>query len=298
MAFTAVFKSFQRFPLDTAIAVLLLLLYGPILVYWVDGWINKSISIQHEYFSHGLIGLPFAAYIIWAQRHQWSRLSDQTHPLGVLLIVLAFCFYLSNLENLINLSFPLLLTGLFLSLKGMEGLHLQSIPLAFIALATPTQLPYLIEPYALPLQHFIAAVAGFLLTQIGLNVSTQQIYLYLNGQTVEVAPHCAGLKILFTSFYVGLMLIYWSQLWRSPLRTALFTLGIFGISVIGNILRNTLLTYFHGFSRNQLFIWLHEGWGGDVYSALLLLSLLGLLSLIQSKVPKSLLVSQSHSVDL
>jgi len=46
-----------------AIAALLAILYGPLLVHWVDGWLNKSISIQHEYFSHGLLGLPVAAYL-------------------------------------------------------------------------------------------------------------------------------------------------------------------------------------------------------------------------------------------
>ena len=37
------------------------LLYLPLLLHWADGWINKTISIEHEYFSHGLIGLPFAS---------------------------------------------------------------------------------------------------------------------------------------------------------------------------------------------------------------------------------------------
>jgi Transmembrane exosortase (Exosortase_EpsH) len=40
--------------------------------------------------------------------------------------------------------------------------------------------------------------------------------------------------------------------------------------VIANIIRNTILTYFHGTENDAAFKWLHDSWGGDVYSALLL----------------------------
>ncbi|PSN17872.1 cyanoexosortase B [filamentous cyanobacterium CCP5] len=291
MTFASVAKQFRRAPLDGAIALLMGLLYGPLVVHWVDGWLNKSISIQHEYFSHGLIGLPFAAYIVWSHRQRWVNLTDRLHPIGLVLVGLAAGLYLSGLQDWMSLSLPIMLAGLCLCFKGLAGLRLQAFPLVLTALATPTQLPYLIEPYVLPLQHFIAVVAGFLLAQTGTSVEVQQIYLFVNGQTVEVAPHCAGLKMLFTSLYVGLMLIYWSGLWRSRLRTGLFIAGIVTISVFGNILRNTLLSYFHGMGHNGAFDWLHEGWGGDVYSALLLLSLIGLLNLIEAVVPPSLAVN-------
>ncbi|MBD2260648.1 cyanoexosortase B [Pseudanabaena sp. FACHB-2040] len=281
-------RTLKQAPLESAIAALLLLLYGPLLWHWVDGWLNKSISIQHEYFSHGLIGIPFALYLAWGQRQTWAELPERWHPLGLGLVAIAAVFYTSGLSDWANLSFPLLLAGLCLCLKGTAGFQLQAFPLALIALATPTQLPYLIEPYVLPLQHFIASVAGFLLVQVGVDVTVQSIYLFVNGQTVEVAPHCAGLKMLFTSLYVALMLLHWTGLWTSRLRSSLFLVGTITISIVGNILRNTLLSYFHGTSNTAAFDWLHESWGGDLYSALMLLSLVGLVNLIQQYVPSSL----------
>lgn len=270
------------------ITAFMALLYGPLLMHWVDGWLNKSISIQHEYFSHGLLGLPFAAYIVWEKRTDWQRLAPQCHPAGPGLVLLASLLYLTGLPDWMNLSLPLMLAGLCLSLKGMPGLRLQKMPLLLVALSTPTQLPYLIEPYILPLQRFIAAVAGFLLTQVGVNVTVDQIYLYVNGQTVEVAPHCAGLKMLFTSLYVALMLAYWTGAYTSKLWMGLFFGGTVAISVVGNIIRNALLSYFHGMGYNDLFVWLHDSWGGDLYSALLLLSLVVWLRLIRHYVPPTL----------
>jgi cyanoexosortase B len=280
-------------PLTIAIIGLLALMYGPLLWHWVDGWLNKSISIQHEYFSHGLIGIPFAVYLAWTHRSQWRSLPDRAHPAGWGLLALAAVLYLSQLSDWMNISLPLVLAGLCLSLKGLPGLKLMGFPLALVALATPSQLPYLIEPYVLPLQHFIASVAGFLLMQGGVDVTVDQIYLRVNDQMVEVAPHCAGLKMLFTSLYVAMMLIYWTGVWRSRLQTGLFLASTVALSVTGNIIRNALLSYFHGTGNDAAFDWLHESWGGDLYSACMLLSLILLLRLIQRFVPERLAIDMN-----
>lgn len=266
----------------TSIAILglLLLMFMPLLVYWSDGWINKSISIEHEYFSHGLIGLPFAAYLAWMNRDRWRALPDQAHLSGVVLMLVGIGFYFSSLMDLVNLSFPIILTGLCLWLKGVPGLRLYAFPLLLAWLATPNQIPYLIAPYTLPLQQFIAATAGFILLQLGIEVRVDQIYLFVNDRIVEVAPYCAGLKMLFTSLYVGLMLAYWTGTWLSRSKSTLFFAGIIVVSVVANIIRNTLLTFFHGTGQEQAFDWLHEGWGGDIYSAAMLGFLVVLIRLI------------------
>ena len=167
---------------EIAIGALLLALYGPLMLHWVDGWLNKSINLEHEYFSHGLIGFPFAAYIAWEQRQEWEELPDRPNPVGGVLMGLAAVFYLSGLWDLVNLSLPLLLIGMCVWLKGLPGLRLMGFPLLLIALATPNDLPYLIAPYTLPLQSFIAGVAGFILMQFGLDVTVENIYLLVGGR--------------------------------------------------------------------------------------------------------------------
>jgi cyanoexosortase B len=281
-----------RYALSSAVLGLLLLMYVPLLLHWIDGWLNKSISIEHEYFSHGLIGLPFAAYLVWSNRSRWQQLPDLPHLAGVFLLLLGVACYRSNLTDLINLSLPIILTGLCLWLKGMPGLRLQAFPLLLVFLATPTEVPYLLAPYTLPLQSFIAGTAGFILQQLGMSVRVDQIYLYVNERIVEVAPYCAGLKMLFTSLYVGLLLLYWTGALASRARTLSFFAGIIFVSVTANILRNTLLTFFHGTGKEQAFTWLHDGWGGDLYSAAMLGLLVFLLRGIEAWIPDN-----SDSVD-
>ncbi len=278
-------------PLSLALIGLLILLYAPLLAHWVDGWLNKSISIQHEYFSHGLLGLPFAAYIAWLHRRDWQELPNQLHPAGLGVLGLGLFLYLSRLSDWMNISFPLVLAGICLILKGLPGLRQMAFPLFLVVFATPSQLPYLIEPYILPLQSFIAHVAGFILLQGGVDVTVDQIYLRVNDQMVEVAPHCAGLKMLFTSLYVAAMLLYWTGVWRSRLRTTIFIMATIFLSVAGNVVRNALLSYFHGTGNEKAFAWLHESWGGDAYSAVMLLLLIVFIRWIEQYVPQRLAIN-------
>lgn len=242
-------------------------LYVPLLLHWVNGWLNKNISIEHEYYSHGLIGLPLAAYLAWNRRDRWHQLPNQTHLLGVICLVGGVVLYGVQLPDALNLSFPLVLLGLCLWLKGIPGMQLMGFPLLLVGLATPTPIPYLLTPYTLPLQRLIALIVALILMQLGMDVRVEQIYLFVNGQIVEIAPYCAGLKMLFSSFYVSLILLYWTGAWASRSKTITFLVSVVLVSTTANIIRNTLLSYFHGTGRSQAFDWLHDGWGGDLYSA-------------------------------
>ena len=265
-----------------AILGILVLLYAPLVHYWFDGWVSKNISTEHEYFSHGIIGFPFAAYLIWMNRKQWVRLPDKTHFSGAILLALGAIFYLSGVGEWVSLSFPIILTGLCIWLKGIKGLKLQAFPLVLILLATPNSLPYLIAPFTLPLQSFIAGVAGFIVNQFGLDATVDGINIYVNQRIVEVAPYCAGLKMLFTTIYVGLILLYWTDNLFSRRKSIWFLSTAVIISVTANIIRNTLLTFFHGTGKDGAFHWLHDSWGGDLYSACMLLVLIPVINWIDS----------------
>lgn len=284
----------DRYWSEIVLLGLMAVLYAPLLIHWYDGWIRKSISTEHEYFSHGVIGLPFAANIAWYSRKRWARLSDEVGLARLVsfgLLLIGGLFYLSGLPEPVNLSFPILLTGVCLWLKGLPGFKLQAFALLLVFLATPNEIPYLLAPYTMPLQSFIAGTAGFILSQLGMMVQVENIYLFVNDRLVEVAPHCAGLKMLFTSLYVGLMLLYWTNHLRSRSFTLTFMTGTVLISVTANIIRNTLLTFFHGTGQEAAFHWLHDGWGGDVYSA----AMLGLLIVLSNQMEKLFAPSSPES---
>ena len=107
-----------------------------------------------------------------------------------------------------------------------------------------------------------------------MNVTIEEIYIYVGGRIVEVAPHCAGLKMLFTSLYVSLMLLDQTGAIKSRAKTTFLLISAVLLSVSANILRNTMLTIFYGTGQDEVFHWLHDGWGGDMYSACMLVLLI------------------------
>ncbi len=279
-----------------AILAVLVLLYAPLVLFWYDGWLNKNISTEHEYFSHGMIGFPFAAYLVWMNRKQWLRLPDNSNIFGGILLAIGGVFYLSGVSEWVNLSFPIILTGLCLWLKGIKGLKLQGFPLLLILLATPNSLPYLIAPFTLPLQSFIAGTAGFIVNQFGLNAVVDGINIYVNQRIVEVAPYCAGLKMLFTTIYVGLILLYWTETLSSRRKSIWFLSIAVILSVTANIIRNTLLTFFHGTAKDGAFHWLHDSWGGDLYSACMLLILIPAINWVDSYFSEESVESSEYDI--
>lgn len=266
---------------------ILLVMYAPVLWQWVDGWMNKSINTEHEYFSHGLIGIPFAFWLTWQKREEWEMLPNQSHPLGLILLAVGGCLYVSNVSEFINLSFPLILMGICVCLKGLKGLKLLAFPFVLICLATPNSIPYLITPHTLWLQKIIANISGFILFHLGFNVSVDGIYLSVNERLVEVAPYCAGLKMLFTSIYISLILLYWRDLISDRFSTTIVLISAVFISVIGNVFRNAILAFFHGTDQQGAFHWFHDSWGGDLYSTIMLSLIFGLILLIE-KYPLNL----------
>ncbi|MEL4896280.1 cyanoexosortase B [Crocosphaera sp. Alani8] len=262
---------------NVLIVALLGILYAPIIFFWYDGWLNKTINIEHEYFSHAIIGFPYAAYIIFGRNSsKWKKLDNTLHPLGGFFLALGLALYITGTRELVSLSFPLVIAGIILWLKGIPGLKLNSFPLLLIALGTPNSIPYLITPHTLPLQKLIAAVAWFLLQQFGVDTRVEGILLYVNNIPVEVAPYCAGLKMLFTTIYVTLLLLDWTDNLNNRRRVITLLTSAITISVIANIFRNALLAVFHGNGMDEAFHILHDTWGGDIYSVAMLGTIVGL----------------------
>ncbi|MEM8778986.1 MAG: archaeosortase/exosortase family protein, partial [Cyanobacteria bacterium P01_G01_bin.49] len=137
------------------------------------------------------------------------------------------------------------------------------------------------------------AVAGFLLQQLRVNSHVNGIYLYVNNIPVEVAPYCAGLKMLFTSLYVSLLLLHWTGNLSNRNRIVTLLSSAVVISVIANIIRNTLLAVFHGHGQAKAFEILHDGWGGDIYSVVMLIAIIGVNSMLERIENSSSIITET-----
>jgi cyanoexosortase B len=77
------------------------------------------------------------------------------------------------------------------------------------------------------------------------------------------------------------MLLYWTNNLNKRGRVITMLLSAVGISIAANTIRNALLAWFHGTDQRGMFVWLHDSWGGDLYSALMLLGIVGLFQMLE-----------------
>lgn len=47
-------KIFKFWGWELMIGCLFLARYSPLIWHWFQGWLNKSIGLEHDYFNHGL----------------------------------------------------------------------------------------------------------------------------------------------------------------------------------------------------------------------------------------------------
>lgn len=146
--------------------------------------------------------------------------------------------------------------------------------LMFIFFVSFNYIFYLIEFYVLFLQKFIVGVVGFILMYLYMNVIIEEIYIYVGGRIVEVVFYCVGLKMLFISFYVFLMLFDQIGVIKSCVKIIFLLISVVLFSVSVNILRNIMLIIFYGIGQDEVFYWLYDGWGGDMYFVCMLVLLI------------------------
>lgn len=71
--------------------------------------------------------------------------------------------------------------------------------------------------------------------------------------------------MLFISFYFFLMLFYWNGVIGSCIQIIFLLVSVVLFSVSVNIFRNIVLIIFYGIGQDEVFYWLYDGWGGDMY---------------------------------
>ena len=175
----------------------------------------------------GLMAVSLAAYVLG--RSQGIQGLEAGSQIGVL-AALALCF------------------------KGVAGLRMMAVPLAFMLFAVP--LPGIVVlTITMPLKSAVSACAEWLLHLAGYPVGRTGVVLVIGQYQLLVADACAGLNSMFTLEALGFL---WMSLRprSSVLRDALLALVILPISFTANVVRVmvlVLITYYLGDAAGQGF---------------------------------------------
>lgn len=249
------------------LAVLVFVLYGPILAHLVENWWSNPD------YSHGFLVPVFSGYVL---SRQWDRLAAiPLKPSNFGLLVMLGAIGLLLLGSLgaelftSRVSLLVLIAGIVLFLTGWKMLRAVSFPLSFLILMIP--IPVIVyNQITFPLQLLASRFATFCLQLIDVPVLREGNLIILPNYTLEVVDACSGIRSLMTLITLAIAYGYLVEK-RRWIRWTMVLIMI-PIAIVSNAIRILgagVLTFHFGPSMAQGFF--HEFSGWVIFVAALLL---------------------------
>jgi exosortase len=199
-------------------------------------WLTLHWSHVSNY-SHGPLIPLIAAGLVWWKRKELFAQAIRPVAWGPVIVGLAMAVYYFGVKaiqpRIVVFSFVLVLYGLVLSLAGRAMFRVLFFPITFLLLMIP--LNFLDEQIGLPLQHFMAWAATWLLNALGIEAIRIGTGIYSHVFQFDVAAPCSGIRSLMALTTVTAAYAYITQhvQWK---RWLLF-LSAMPLAVLGNLVR-------------------------------------------------------------
>lgn len=251
----------------SVLAILLFVLYGPILAHLVANWWSNPD------YSHGFLVPVFSGYVLWKHRDRLSSIALKPSNLGLLVMVGAVGLLIvgSLGAELFSsrVSLLVLIAGIVIFVAGWKMLKAISFPLGFLLLMIP--IPVIIyNQITFPLQLLASRFATSCLQFVNVPVLREGNLIILPNYTLEVVEACSGIRSLMTLITLAIAYGYLVED-RRWIRWVMVLIMI-PIAIVSNsirILGAGVLTYHFGPSMAQGFF--HEFSGWVIFVAALLL---------------------------
>lgn len=187
---------------------ILCLIYSKSLSGWVKEWTNFE-----SYYGLGFFVIVFNLYFVKENRDYLKNIPKSNSLWGIFFVLLAMCTlvigYRGDVEYLVNLSFPLAISGIVLTLYGIDILKCFSLPIVLTAFILPI-IPS--NRLTIPLQMISTDISSSLLAISGINTFTEGNIIYANNFKLGVVAGCSGLKSLFSLVFVCLITCYFEKI--------------------------------------------------------------------------------------
>ena len=265
--------------------------YWDIIQSLVHQWLNN------EDYSHGLLIVPIAAYLVWHKRAE--LLSVDIRPDWRALSVLFFAIAVFVVGELgaelftTRVSMVFFIIGLTWFLCGSQVVRVLRFPLAFLFLMIP--LPgFIYRNLTFPLQLMSSTGAVGVLNILGISAYCEGNVIDLGTMRLQVVEACNGLRYILPLLSLGILFAFFFQkvIWKRIL-LVLITVPVAMLANISRIAGTGILAEFWGNRVAEGFLHSFSGWVVFMVS----LGLLGLfnyvLRLIPEYAPKQILPSKT-----
>ncbi len=210
----------------------------------------------NDFYSHGLLVFPLAAYLFWKLRppqEVWRESSWGLLALGVstLLYVVALHSHATYLAAFFWIGMG---ASLVWAWGGIQVLRRLSFPILFALLAVP--LPF-VEAASLPLSQWAGSWAGHIVRLFGIPVEVRGNMVSLPGTDLVVGAQCSGLRSMVALVTLSVLFAFLVQgPWWGRF---ILVLSALPIALVGNLARvTTLLMVAHRWGTEAGFRFYHN----------------------------------------
>ena len=201
-----------------ACGVVLVYIYHEVLRdLWVIWWNNQD-------YSHGLLVVPFAAFLVWRHRNDLMRLKQAPSLIGAAVLLAALGLRVFGVRRFYGSAeryslivavwgVVLLLGGSSIAFKRTPGKllgwrpHLMAAPMLFLLLMIPPP-ARVVNAITLPLQRLAALTSAWILSVIGWDAISEGNIIRMPGQSLGVAAACNGLRMVYAIVFLACAMPY------------------------------------------------------------------------------------------
>lgn len=223
-------------PVHLALLVLLVAavigLYGPTLIRLWSDWMTD------DNYAHGVLVLPFVAWLLWRKRSELRHLDRQPSSAGALIVAAGLGVLLVGQAAfelfLTRISLLGVVAGGVVQLYGWRHLRAVLFPLALVALAIP--LPALIfNEIAFPMQLLASRFGVAILDLLNIPAVREGNIILLDRVTLEVAEACSGVRSLIS---LGTLALVYGYLGHQTMAARVaVALAVLPVVIVSNALR-------------------------------------------------------------
>ncbi len=204
---------------------------------------------QSQTYSHGYLVFPIFAYLVW-QRSSILAVTPirPFMPAAFLAVGVGFSWLLGELASTLTVGFfalialmPLMVTAVL----GLQWARTLVLPFAILLFAVPFG-----EAFVPTLMQWTADFTVVALKLSGVPVYREGQSFVIPSGTWSVVEACSGVRYLLASLFAGV--IYAWQMYRSPLRRAMFLLASVVLPIVANWLRAYLIVMLGHLSDNRI----------------------------------------------
>jgi exosortase len=220
----------------------------------------------NDYYSHGFLIPPIAAFLAWERRERFRQAPIRPSLAGLVFIIVSILALAPGVPVfLARFSIVSAIAAVVLMFFGWSRLRTVAFPLAILLLMIPLPAP-VFESIELPLRNATSVLSEVFIRAAGIPVVREGNLLTLSNIVLEVARECSGIRSTIALVTIGLVFGYVpeSRSW-SRLLVAALTVPVVILTNSIRVAATAVSTHYYGPAAATGFV--HDLYGWIAFAA-------------------------------